>query len=95
MATYKGIGVDFAPDVLDSLDEFATAHNMTRAEVIRASVNLGLPMMRLGIALNGQRALTILEHTELSLSRLMEREFPEDSREIINQAIANVREYHG
>ncbi|MYL99936.1 hypothetical protein GR702_19435 [Novosphingobium sp. FGD1] len=92
--TFKGIGVGFAPDVLDALDTYASAQGVSRAEAIRASVNIGLPMLRLGIALNGQRALTILEHTQLALSLLVERQYPEDSDELIRAAMRNVREHH-
>jgi hypothetical protein len=51
-------------------------------------------MLELGIALNGQRALTILEHTQLALSLLVERQYPEDSDELIRAAMRNVREHH-
>ncbi|GGC39077.1 hypothetical protein Q9K01_13000 [Qipengyuania sp. DY56-A-20] len=93
-STYKGIGVGFSPDALEALDAYAAAQGITRAEVIRTSVNIGLPMLKLGIALNGQRALTILEHTQLALSLLVERQYPEDSDELIRAAMRNVREHH-
>ena len=81
-------------DALEALDAYAAAQGITRAEVIRTSVNIGLPMLKLGIALNGQRALTILEHTQLALSLLVERQYPEDSDELIRAAMRNVREHH-
>ena len=93
-STYKGIGIGFSPDALEALDAYAAAQGITRAEVIRTSVNIGLPMLKLGIALNGQRALTILEHTQLALSLLVERQYPEDSDELIRAAMRNVREHH-
>ena len=93
-STYKGIGVGFSPDALEALDAYAAAQGITRPEVIRTSVNIGLPMLKLGIALNGQRALTILEHTQLALSLLVERQYPEDSDELIRAAMRNVREHH-
>ena len=93
-STYKGIGVGFSPDALEALDAYAAAQGITRAEVIRTSVNIGLPMLKLGIALNGPRALTILEHTQLALSLLVERQYPEDSDELIRAAMRNVREHH-
>ena len=93
-STYKGIGVGFSPDALEALDAYAAAQGITRAEVIRTSVNIGLPMLKLGIALNGQRALTILEHTQLALSLLVERQYPEDSDDLIRAAMRNVREHH-
>ena len=102
-STYKGIGVGFSPDALEALDAYAAAQGITRAEVIRTSVNIGLPMLKLGIALNGQRALTILEHTQLEHRQadidggayyLVERQYPEDSDELIRAAMRNVREHH-
>ena len=53
-----------------------------------------LPLLNLGIALNAERALTILEHTQLALSLLVERQYPEDVNELIDMALRNVREYH-
>jgi hypothetical protein len=93
-STYKGIGVGFSSDALEALDAYAGAQGITRAEAIRTSVNIGLPMLKLGIALNGPRALTILEHTQLALSLLVERQYPEDSDELIRAAMRNVREHH-
>ena len=93
-STYKGIGVGFSPDALEALDAYAAAQGITRAETIRTAVSIGLPMLKLGIALNGQRALTILEHTQLALTLLVERQYPEDSDELIRAAMRNVREHH-
>jgi len=52
-------------------------------------------MLKLGIAINGQRALTILEHTQLALSLLIDRQYPEDSHDLVRLAMKNVREHHG
>ena len=93
-STYKGIGVALAPDAIKSLEEFAEANGITRAEAIRTSVNIGLPMLRLGIRVNADRALTILEHTQLALSLLVERQYPEDVEELVKLAVANMREHH-
>lgn len=90
----KGIGVGLSPEAIDQLDAFATAKSISRAEAIRASVAVGLPLLQLGMAVNAERALTILEHTQLALSLLVERQYPEDVNELINQALSNVREYH-
>ncbi|MEO1730818.1 MAG: hypothetical protein AAFR64_08775 [Pseudomonadota bacterium] len=90
----KGIGVGLSPEAIDQLDAFATAKSISRAEAIRASVAVGLPLLQLGMAVNAERALTILEHTQLALSLLVERQYPEDVNELITQALSNVREYH-
>ena len=93
-SNYKGIGVGFSANALEDLDAYAATQGITRAEAIRTAVGIGLPMLKLGIALNGQRALTILEHTQLALSLLVERQYPEDSDELIRAAMRNVREHH-
>ena len=91
----KGIGIGLHPDVLDQLDAFAQAKSISRSEAIRAAIAVGLPQLNLGIACNTERALTILEHTQLALSLLVEKQCPEDVTTIIDQAYSNVREFHG
>lgn len=91
---YKGIGVGLSYEAIKQLDTFAASKGVSRAEAIRASVAVGLPLLQLGVALNAQRALTILEHTQLALSLLVERQYPEDVNELIDMAMRNVHEYH-
>ena len=91
----KGIGVGLSYEAINQLDAFAASKGVSRAEAIRASVAVGLPLLQLGIAINAERALTILEHTQLALSLLVERQYPEDVNELIDMAIRNVSEYHG
>ena len=93
-STYKGIGVGFSAAALEALDSYAKSVGISRAEAIRASVNVGLPLLSLGIRLNGERAITILEHTQLALSLLVERQYPEDADELIDMAVSNMREHH-
>ena len=90
-----GIGVGLSAPSLAELDAFAKEKGVSRSEAARVAIAVGLPMLRLGIAINGQRALTILEHTQLALSFLVERQYPEDSDELVRAAMRNVREYHG
>ena len=93
-STYRGIGVALAPEAIKSLEEFAEANGITRAEAIRTSVSIGLPMLKLGIRINADRALTILEHTQLALSLLVERHSPEDADELVDMAVRNMRKHH-
>lgn len=95
VSTFKGIGVGFTPDILDALDAFAKARGMTRAEVIRASVKVGLPILRMEIAPNLERLLTIVEHTQLALSLIIQEQYPADAEHLIAKACSNVREHHG
>ncbi|MEL7196745.1 MAG: ribbon-helix-helix domain-containing protein [Pseudomonadota bacterium] len=90
----QSVGVTLSPHTVDQIDELAKARGVSRSEAIRISVDIGLPLLKLGMALNTERALTILEHTQLALSLLVERQYPEDVNELINQALSNVREYH-
>ena len=91
---YKGIGVALTHEAIKSLDEYAEELGVSRAEAIRTSINIGLPMARLGMRINADRALTILEHTQLALSLLVERQYPDDSNELVRLAVANMREHH-
>ena len=91
----RGIGVGLSKDALDELDTFANAKGVSRSEAARAAITLGLPLLNLGLAFNAERALTILEHTQLALSLLVEKQCPEDVTTIIDQAYSNVREFHG
>lgn len=89
-----GIGVGLTTEGLEQLDRYALDKGISRSEAARVAIMVGLPLLRLGIAINGQRALTILEHTQLALSLIVERQWPEDSDELIRVAMRNVREHH-
>lgn len=89
-----GIGVGLTTEGLEQLDRYALDKGVSRSEAARVAIMVGLPLLKLGIALNGQRALTILEHTQLSLSLIVQRQWPEDSDELIRVAMRNVREHH-
>ena len=89
-----GIGVGLTTEGLEQLDRYALDKGVSRSEAARIAIMVGLPLLKLGIAINGQRALTILEHTQLALSLLVERQYPEDSDELIRAAMRNVREHH-
>ncbi|RIV84229.1 ribbon-helix-helix protein, CopG family [Aurantiacibacter zhengii] len=91
---FQSVGVTLSPQMVGKLDHLANVRGVSRSEAIRVSLELGVPLLNLGIALNGQRALTILEHTQLALSLLVERQYPEDSDELIRAAMRNVREHH-
>ena len=89
-----GIGVGLTTGGLEQLDRYALDKGVSRSEAARVAIMVGLPLLKLGIAINGQRALTILEHTQLALSMIVQRQWPEDSSELIEMAMRNVREYH-
>ena len=89
-----GIGVGLTTEGLEQLDRYALDKGVSRSEAARVAIMVGLPLLKLGIAINGQRALTILEHTQLALSLIVERQWPEDSDELIRVAMRNVREHH-
>ena len=91
----QSVGVTLNPQVIEKIDELAKLRGVSRSEAIRISVDIGLPLLNLGIALNAERALTILEHTQLALSLLVERQYPDDVPQLVNMALNNVREYHG
>lgn len=81
--------------MVSQVDELAKVRGVSRSEAIRISVDLGLPLLRLGLALNTQRAITILEHTQLALTTIISREYPELGDDLIAEAVLNVREHHG
>lgn len=91
----KGIGVGLTHKTIAELDRFADAKGISRGEAIRVSISIGLPLLERGIAADVERILTILEHTQLALNLLVEEQYPEYARDVISQAVANVREYHG
>ena len=90
-------GIDFGgpADAVDQLDVFAASKGVSRSEAARVAIAVGLPFLQLDVALDPERALTILEHTQLALSLLVERQYSEDVNELIDMAMRNVREYHG
>lgn len=89
------VGICLHPETIEELDRLAQAKAVSRSELVRAAVSVGLPMLSLGVALNIERALTILEHTQLALSLIAEREYPAEAELLLDMAFRNVEEYHG
>lgn len=92
---YRCVGINFPPQTLAQLDQLAEARGISRTEIVRAAVSVALPLMQLGLAVNTRRTLAILEHTQLALSLLVERESPEDAAELLRLAFQNVDAHHG
>ena len=91
----KGIGVGLPPEQIAEIDQFASGRNISRSEAIRSAVAVGLPMLKMGAAVNTGRILVILEHTQLVLSMLCERQYPDDAAEILQMALDNADTHHG
>jgi len=91
----SGVGIKFAPQALTQIDNLAAERGVSRAEIVRTAVSIGLPLLNIGVAINTERTLAIIEHTQLALSLLVERQYPEDAAPLIDMAFENVREYHG
>ena len=94
MKKVQGIGFGVSPTVVGELDAIAEAKGISRSEAARTALAIGIPMLKLGVRLNADRALTILEHTQLALSLLVERQYPEDVDELVDLAVANMRKHH-
>lgn len=92
---YKCVGINFPPHTLAEIDRIAGERGVSRAELVRSAINIGFPLMKLGLAVNARRTLAILEHTQLALSHLVERESPEDAAELLRLAFQNVDAHHG
>jgi hypothetical protein len=92
---YRCVGINFPPKTLDQIDQLAEARGVSRTEVVRTAISVALPLMQLGIAINTRRTLAILEHTQLALSLLVERDSPEDAAELLRLAFQNVDAHHG
>lgn len=89
-----GIGVGLTAEGLEQLDRYALDRGISRSEAARVAIMLGLPLLKRGIAFDFHRALIILEHTQMALSLLVERQYPEDVDELVRVAMRNVREHH-
>jgi hypothetical protein len=89
------VGINFPLHLLDEIDKIAEQRGLSRNEVVRAAVNVALPLMQIGVVVNTRRTLAILEHTQLALSLLMEREFPNEAAELLRLGFSNVDAHHG
>lgn len=92
--THRGLGVSLSHELIAELDDYASSKGISRTEAIRVAIGVGLPMLKLGLAVNTQRTLAILEHTQLALSLLVERQYPDDAGALVDMAFQNVEEYH-
>jgi len=77
------------------VDQLATSRGVSRSEAIRIALEVGIPLLKAGLSLNAERAVTILEHTQLALSLIVQEQYPADAEHLIAQALSNVREHHG
>jgi hypothetical protein len=94
VARLESVGVTLGPQTVHKIGELVNARGVSRSEAIPISLDTGLPLLKLVMALNAERALIILKHTQLALSFSVERPCPKDFNELINQALSNVRECH-
>ncbi|MDF1834991.1 MAG: ribbon-helix-helix protein, CopG family [Alteraurantiacibacter sp. bin_em_oilr2.035] len=89
------IGVQFPLPVLEEIERLAAAKDVSRSEIIRSCVNLALPLFKANVSPDISRILAIVEHTQLALSLLVERNFPEDAEPVLDMAVRNVADFHG
>lgn len=89
------IGVSLTADLASSVDEFATEKGVSRSEIIRAALAVGMPLLKIGSGFNIERALVILEHTQLALTYLVHTHSPEEVDHLIDDAVNNVKQHHG
>lgn len=92
---YQSVGIAFPPDTLAEIDQLAAERRVSRTELVRAALSVGLPLMKMGMAINTRRTIQILEHTQLVLSLIAERQYPEEAGEILQMATRNAADYHG
>lgn len=64
------IGVSLTADLTSCVDDFATEKGVSRSEIIRAALAVGMPLLKIGSGFNIERALVILEHTQLALTEV-------------------------
>lgn len=93
--THKGIGISLSHGLVDEIDAYASQKGISRAQAIRVAIGAGLPLLRLGHSVNATRTIQILEHTQLVLSLLAEREYPDEAGQILQMAKRNAVDYHG
>lgn len=95
MKNLQSVGLTLPPALLSQLDEFASGKGVSRSEAARAAIQSGLPLVKFGIAIDAPRILTILEHTQLALSLILQEEYPDDAQIILNLAEDRVKNHHG
>ena len=89
-----GVGIKFPAKMLVELDAYASDRSVSRAEIVRTCVAIGLPLLKLGVAVNMRRFLASQEYCQLSLSMMVEREYPGDHEQLLDMAFRNVDEFH-
>jgi metal-responsive CopG/Arc/MetJ family transcriptional regulator len=92
---FQSVGVTLSPRMIDVVDQLAASRGVSRSEAIRIALEVGIPLLKAGLSLNAERAVTILEHTQLALSLIVQEQYPADAEHLIAQALSNVREHHG
>lgn len=88
------VGVKLTDSLLSEVDALALSKGTSRSEIIRTALTVGLPLLKVGVSPDIGRILTIIEHTQLALSLIVDRQYPEDAEPVLEMAIRNVGEFH-
>ncbi|GGC43386.1 hypothetical protein GCM10011371_33540 [Novosphingobium marinum] len=88
------VGVKLTNVLLDEVDSLAASKGTSRSEIIRTALAIGLPQLKAGVSPDIGRILTIFEYTQLALSLIVDRQYPEDGDEIFDMAVRNVEAFH-
>lgn len=94
VARLESVGVTSDPQTVDKFGELVNARGVSRSEVIPIALDTGVPLLKLVMAPNAERALAILKHTQLALSLPVERQCLKDFNEITNKDVSNLCERH-
>ncbi|MGG6286629.1 hypothetical protein ACQ4M3_34050 [Leptolyngbya sp. AN03gr2] len=95
MKKLQPVGFGLPAGLIDLLDSFAAEKSISRSEAARAAIELGLPLLKLGKSIDTTRILTILEYCQLSLSLIVQEEYPDDADHVMAQALSNAETRHG
>lgn len=88
----RNVGITLGPAPADKIDELANARGPSRFEAIQIPVDTGLPLLKFVMALDAERAFSILKRAQLALSLPVERQCPEDINQRMDQPVSNVCE---
>ncbi|MEL7198501.1 MAG: ribbon-helix-helix protein, CopG family [Pseudomonadota bacterium] len=87
-------GVCLPYETLNLLDAWANKKGTSRSEAIRRAVEAGISLLDAGVNLNLLRLVTITEHTQLALSLMTQKAYPDLSDKLLRDALQNVKDFH-
>ena len=94
MKQITGVGVGLSADIVLRSDRLGQRLGLSRSEVLRRSIESGLPLLELGHRIDPVRLLAHLEYLQAALETIIARDHPDVADQLLDIAVERVEKFH-